>query len=131
MGFRAAQFALPGPATDALARWPSRQVEVTGQRVRGRLWRGVTLASAATAAARAFPAWRDTPPLRRARVLMRFRELLEANKEALARLVSEEHGKTLENAIAATSNAKPTCSPRSRIRPFRASTTTSLSCSRR
>ena len=54
---------------------------------------------AVSAAARAFPAWRDTPPLRRARVLMRFRELLEANKEALARLVSEEHGKTLEDAI--------------------------------
>jgi malonate-semialdehyde dehydrogenase (acetylating)/methylmalonate-semialdehyde dehydrogenase len=54
---------------------------------------------AVSAAARAFPAWRDTPPLRRARILMRFRELLEANKEALARLVSEEHGKTLEDAI--------------------------------
>jgi malonate-semialdehyde dehydrogenase (acetylating)/methylmalonate-semialdehyde dehydrogenase len=54
---------------------------------------------AVSAAARAFPGWRDTPPLRRARVLMRFRELLEANKEALARLVSEEHGKTLEDAI--------------------------------
>ncbi len=54
---------------------------------------------AVSAAARAFPAWRDTPPLRRARILMRFRELLEANKEALARLVTEEHGKTLEDAI--------------------------------
>ncbi len=52
-----------------------------------------------SAAARAYPAWRDTPPLRRARILMRFRELLEANKEALARLVVEEHGKTLEDAI--------------------------------
>jgi malonate-semialdehyde dehydrogenase (acetylating)/methylmalonate-semialdehyde dehydrogenase len=54
---------------------------------------------AVSAAARAFPAWRDTPPLRRARILMRFRELLEANKEGLARLVVEEHGKTLEDAI--------------------------------
>ncbi len=54
---------------------------------------------AVSAASRAFPAWRDTPPLRRARILMRFRELLEANKEALARLVVEEHGKTLEDAI--------------------------------
>ncbi len=54
---------------------------------------------AVSAAARAFPAWRDTPPLRRARILMRFRELLEASKEALARLVVEEHGKTLEDAI--------------------------------
>src|SRR5512141_2049710 len=54
---------------------------------------------AAVAAARsAFPAWRDTPPIRRARILARFRELLEANREALARLVSEEHGKTLPDA---------------------------------
>ncbi|MBK9594384.1 MAG: CoA-acylating methylmalonate-semialdehyde dehydrogenase [Rhodocyclales bacterium] len=60
---------------------------------------GLDVERAVSAAARAFPAWRDTPPLRRARVLMRFRELLEANKEALARLVSEEHGKTLEDAI--------------------------------
>ena len=54
---------------------------------------------AVSAAARAFPAWRDTPPLRRARILMRFRDLLEIDKENLARLVSEEHGKTLEDAI--------------------------------
>jgi malonate-semialdehyde dehydrogenase (acetylating)/methylmalonate-semialdehyde dehydrogenase len=53
----------------------------------------------AVAAARAaFPGWRDTPPVRRARILMRFRELLEANRDALARLVSEEHGKTLADA---------------------------------
>ncbi len=53
----------------------------------------------AVAAARtALPAWRDTPPLRRARVLARFRELLEANRDELARLVSEEHGKTLPDA---------------------------------
>ena len=54
---------------------------------------------AVSAAVRAFPAWRDTPSLRRARILMRFRELLEADKENLARLVSEEHGKTLEDAM--------------------------------
>ncbi|HZA49474.1 MAG TPA: CoA-acylating methylmalonate-semialdehyde dehydrogenase, partial [Myxococcaceae bacterium] len=55
--------------------------------------------SAAVAAARAaFPAWRETPSLRRARILARFRELLEANREELARLICEEHGKTLEDA---------------------------------
>jgi malonate-semialdehyde dehydrogenase (acetylating)/methylmalonate-semialdehyde dehydrogenase len=53
----------------------------------------------AVAAARtALPAWRETPPLRRARVLMRFRELLEARRGELAALVSEEHGKTLLDA---------------------------------
>ena len=53
----------------------------------------------AVAAARAaFPAWSATPPLRRARVLMRFRELLDAHRPELAALVSEEHGKTLPDA---------------------------------
>jgi malonate-semialdehyde dehydrogenase (acetylating)/methylmalonate-semialdehyde dehydrogenase len=71
---------------------------------RGEVVRRVPFASAeeiglAVAAAKAaFPAWRDTPPLRRARILARFRELLEANREALARIVCEEHGKTLADA---------------------------------
>src|SRR5678816_3256095 len=50
--------------------------------------------SAVQAAKAAFPGWRKTPPLRRARVLMRYRELIEKNREELARLVTEEHGKT-------------------------------------
>jgi malonate-semialdehyde dehydrogenase (acetylating)/methylmalonate-semialdehyde dehydrogenase len=53
---------------------------------------------AVAAAKAAFPAWRHTPPLRRARILARFRELLEANRDELARLVTEEHGKTLPDA---------------------------------
>ncbi len=54
--------------------------------------------AAVAAATAAFPGWRDTPPLRRARILARFRELLEARRDELARLVSEEHGKTLPDA---------------------------------
>ena len=46
----------------------------------------------------AFPSWRDTPPLRRSRTLNKFRELLELHRPELARLASEEHGKTLEDA---------------------------------
>jgi malonate-semialdehyde dehydrogenase (acetylating)/methylmalonate-semialdehyde dehydrogenase len=53
---------------------------------------------AVSSAKAAFPAWRDTPPLRRARILARFRELLEARRDELARLVCEEHGKTLPDA---------------------------------
>src|SRR5512139_2139271 len=53
----------------------------------------------AVAAARAaFPAWRETTPLRRARILTRFRELMEQHRDELARLASEEHGKTLADA---------------------------------
>jgi malonate-semialdehyde dehydrogenase (acetylating)/methylmalonate-semialdehyde dehydrogenase len=54
--------------------------------------------AAVVAALDAWPAWRAAPSLRRARVLMRFRELMEAHKKDLARLVSEEHGKTRVDA---------------------------------
>ena len=55
--------------------------------------------SAVKAAGAAFPAWRDTPPLRRARVLQKFLQLLQANQKELARIVTEEHGKTLPDAM--------------------------------
>jgi malonate-semialdehyde dehydrogenase (acetylating) / methylmalonate-semialdehyde dehydrogenase len=54
--------------------------------------------TAVAAAHAAYPKWRDTPPLRRARILMRYRELLDANRDELARLITEEHGKTLSDA---------------------------------
>ena len=54
--------------------------------------------TAAKAARAAFPAWRDTPPLRRARILMKYRELIDAHRDELARLITLEHGKTLTDA---------------------------------
>ena len=54
--------------------------------------------AAVDAAAAAFPEWRDTPPLQRARVLFRFKELLEKELDDLATLVSAEHGKVLSDA---------------------------------
>jgi len=56
------------------------------------------VASAAAAATAAMQGWRASPALRRARILMRFRDLMEAHKKDLARLVSQEHGKTLADA---------------------------------
>ena len=47
----------------------------------------------------AWPGWRDTTPLRRARVLMRARDLVEQKKEELARIITVEHGKTLPDAM--------------------------------
>ena len=47
---------------------------------------------------RRFPAWRDTSPQRRARVLQKALGLLRAHAAELARIVSEEHGKTLPDA---------------------------------
>src|SRR5499427_3911721 len=54
--------------------------------------------AAVQAAARAFPAWRDTPVNARAQVLFRFKALLEQHFEELARTVTTEHGKTLDEA---------------------------------
>ncbi len=54
---------------------------------------------AAVATARAaFPQWAATPPVVRARVMFRLRELLEARRGEIAALVTAEHGKTLEDA---------------------------------
>jgi malonate-semialdehyde dehydrogenase (acetylating)/methylmalonate-semialdehyde dehydrogenase len=47
----------------------------------------------------AFPGWRDTSPLRRSRVMQRFLQLIQQHQPELARLVSEEHGKTLPDAM--------------------------------
>jgi malonate-semialdehyde dehydrogenase (acetylating)/methylmalonate-semialdehyde dehydrogenase len=46
----------------------------------------------------AFPAWRATTPLRRARILMRFRDLLERHQDEMAAVITQEHGKTLPDA---------------------------------
>ena len=56
------------------------------------------VAAAAAAAAAALAEWRSAPALRRARVLMRFRDLMETHKKDLSRLVSQEHGKTVIDA---------------------------------
>ena len=53
---------------------------------------------AAQAAARAFPGWSATPPHVRARVLFRFRDLVERNIDELATLINREHGKVLSDA---------------------------------
>jgi malonate-semialdehyde dehydrogenase (acetylating)/methylmalonate-semialdehyde dehydrogenase len=51
--------------------------------------------AAVEAAAGAFPAWRDTPAIERARFLFRYRHLVEENFDRLCAAVSLEHGKTL------------------------------------
>jgi len=70
----------------------------------GEMTARVALASAAElgvaveAARDAFPAWAATPPLRRARVMFRFKELIERELAALAAIVTAEHGKVLSDA---------------------------------
>ncbi|MDJ0749796.1 MAG: CoA-acylating methylmalonate-semialdehyde dehydrogenase [Woeseiaceae bacterium] len=71
----------------------------------GELTRHVAMASKATvenavaAAQAAFPAWRDTPPAKRARVLFRFKQLLEENADAIAAAITAELGKVHDDAL--------------------------------
>ncbi|MCJ8318863.1 MAG: CoA-acylating methylmalonate-semialdehyde dehydrogenase [Colwellia sp.] len=70
----------------------------------GEVTRKVALASkqtveqAITAAEAAFPAWRNTPPIKRARVMFRFKELLEKNADKICQLIGQEHGKISHDA---------------------------------
>lgn len=54
--------------------------------------------AAVQAAAEAFPAWRETPPVERSRIFFRYRQLIEDNFDLLCQTVSREHGKTLAEA---------------------------------
>lgn len=57
------------------------------------------VASAVAAAKAAWPAWSETAPLRRARVMFKFKHLLEQNHERLAALITREHGKIFSDAM--------------------------------
>jgi malonate-semialdehyde dehydrogenase (acetylating)/methylmalonate-semialdehyde dehydrogenase len=57
-----------------------------------------TIDRAVGAAAGAYPGWMETPPVERARILMRLKVMLEEHFEELARSVTREHGKTLAEA---------------------------------
>jgi malonate-semialdehyde dehydrogenase (acetylating)/methylmalonate-semialdehyde dehydrogenase len=71
--------------------------EITGAALMGS---AADVAAAVVDAERAFAGWMRTPPVVRARVLFRYKELLEQNKDRLARLISAEHGKLLSDAAA-------------------------------
>ncbi len=70
----------------------------------GGISKEVALASVATveeaiaSAQAAFLTWRNTPVMKRARVMFRFKELLEQNKDKICQLIGEEHGKILHDA---------------------------------
>src|SRR5262245_48666489 len=54
--------------------------------------------AAVDAAAKAFPAWRATPPVNRVRLLFTLRELFEQRFEELSTIITLEHGKTLDES---------------------------------
>src|SRR3954467_1209108 len=54
--------------------------------------------AAVQAAKAAFETWRDVSVVRRARIMFKFRELVDRHTDELARLIASEHGKTVEDA---------------------------------
>ena len=57
-----------------------------------------TVQAAIASAEKAFPAWRNLPPLKRARVMSRLKVLLEEHADEIAALITAEHGKVLADA---------------------------------
>jgi malonate-semialdehyde dehydrogenase (acetylating)/methylmalonate-semialdehyde dehydrogenase len=58
-----------------------------------------TVEQAVADAHAAYPAWRDTPPIKRARIMFKIMDLLQANADAICALISDEHGKVLNDAL--------------------------------
>jgi malonate-semialdehyde dehydrogenase (acetylating)/methylmalonate-semialdehyde dehydrogenase len=56
------------------------------------------VSAAVASAVAAFPAWSDVPPVRRARVLTRYLNLLNEHRDAIAKIITNEHGKVLSDA---------------------------------
>jgi malonate-semialdehyde dehydrogenase (acetylating) / methylmalonate-semialdehyde dehydrogenase len=79
------QQAVYNPATGAAA----RQVQLASQ---------ADVAAAVAAAKAAQPAWGDTPPIRRARILNNFLALLNQHRDTLAGMITAEHGKVFNDA---------------------------------
>ena len=58
-----------------------------------------TVSAAVASAEKAYPAWRATPPLKRARVMSNLKVLLEKNAEQITALLTAEHGKVAGDAM--------------------------------
>ena len=80
----------PLPVTNPATGQVSRQVALATK---------ATVEDAIAAAEAAFPAWRNTPPARRAKVMFRFKQLLEEHADEIAALITAEHGKVFDDAL--------------------------------
>src|SRR5690349_16396607 len=86
---------LPGSSGRAADVFNPATGKVTGQVA---MANSAEVAQAVASAQAAFPAWADTPPIRRARVMFKFLELLNQHRDALAHLITAEHGKVFTDA---------------------------------
>ena len=80
----------PAPVTNPATGQVTRQVAMATRS---------TVEDAIAAAEAAFPAWRNTPPLKRARIMFRFKQLLEEHAEEVAAAITDEHGKVFDDAL--------------------------------
>ncbi len=88
------------PFQGTSGRWGDVFNPATGEKTRRVALGGAAeVDHAVRAAAAAFPAWAATPPLTRARVMFKLKELLEREAGALAALITNEHGKVLSDAL--------------------------------
>ena len=78
------------PVTNPATGQAIRQVEMADRK---------TVEQAIAAAQAAFPAWRATPPAKRARIMFRFKQLLEERADQICRLLTEEHGKVFADSM--------------------------------
>lgn len=79
------RFDVMNPATDQ----PIAEVLLSGES---------EVQRAVAAAQEAFPEWRETPPVARARYMFRLKEIMEANYEKAARVIAQENGKIIDEA---------------------------------
>lgn len=79
------QQAIYNPSTGEI----SKQVDLASKK---------TVEEAIAVAQAAFPAWRNTPAIKRARVMFKFKALLEEHAETICTLIGEEHGKISHDA---------------------------------
>ncbi len=92
-------FIAGGPAT-AAARFKDVMNPSTGEvQARVPLGDAALLQRAVDAALRVQPEWAATNPQKRARVMFAYKQLIEANREELAHLLSSEHGKVIDDAL--------------------------------
>jgi len=80
----------PEPVTNPATGEVSRHVAMASRK---------TVEEAIAAAEAAFPAWRDTPPIKRARIMFRFKQLLEEHADDVVAAITDEHGKVLDDAM--------------------------------
>jgi malonate-semialdehyde dehydrogenase (acetylating)/methylmalonate-semialdehyde dehydrogenase len=80
----------PQPITNPATGETTRYVAMASQK---------TVEAAIDAAQAAFPAWRNTPPTKRARIMFKFKRLLEEHAEEISAAITEEHGKVFDDAM--------------------------------